>query len=96
MGRMRTNWTNTFKKFALDQSFGNFVQAFVYLAIMTSLQSKTTEQAWNTTIEALLPMTKARLQFWPIAALVSFAIVPPSKRVLFNNLVGMTWVSWVL
>jgi len=90
---MRTNWTNTFKKFALDQSFGNVVQAFVYLAIMASLQSETTEKAWNTTMNALVPMTKARLQFWPIAALVSFTIVPPSKRLLFNNLVGMTWVS---
>ena len=77
----------------LDQSFGNVVQAFVYLAIMASLQSETTDQAWNTTMNALLPMTKARLRFWPIAALVSFTIVPPNKRVLFNNMVGMTWVS---
>jgi hypothetical protein len=38
-------------------------------------------------------MMRARMKFWPIAAFVSFALVSPARRVLFNNLVGMTWVS---
>jgi len=59
---------------------------------MASLSGSSFEQVIDAVRVGLKPMVEARLSFWPVAAVISFTIIPPAKRVLFNNLVGMTWV----
>ncbi|KAH8596750.1 hypothetical protein B0O99DRAFT_685744 [Bisporella sp. PMI_857] len=90
-GELRTDWGNTFKKYLLDQTIGNVLNSFMYIVIMASLQTRSADQVWEMTVRGMAPMMRARMKFWPIAAFVSFALVSPARRVLFNNLVGMTW-----
>jgi len=89
--RIRTNWTNTGKKWLIDQSIGNVVQAGVFIAIMASLNGASFETVVEALRSGLRPMVEARMAFWPVAALISFTAIPPKHRVMYNNLLGMTW-----
>jgi hypothetical protein len=60
---------------------------------MASLNGGTFDQVVETVRVTLKPMVEARLGFWPVASLVAFTIIPPKHRVMYNNLLGMTWVS---
>ena len=60
---------------------------------MTTLQGESPDEVWEAVSDGLMPMMIARLRFWPLAALISFTVVPPRKRMFFNNLVGVVWVS---
>lgn len=81
------------KKFLLDQTFGNVAQAFLFIAIMTSLRGGSFDEVVESVRQGLRRMVHARMGFWPAAAMISFTVIPPQQRVLFNNVVGMTWVS---
>jgi len=65
----------------------------VFIAVMASLKGASFDAVVEALKSGLRPMVEARMSFWPVAALISFTVIPPKHRVMYNNLLGMTWVS---
>lgn len=79
-------------KTALDQVVYASVGTVLFFAAITCLEGRP-EAAPAVVAAKWLPTMLANYAVWPLAHLVSFGLVSPAYRVLYNNVVSVGWLS---
>ncbi|KAF2434833.1 hypothetical protein EJ08DRAFT_431787 [Tothia fuscella] len=82
---------NTLAKFALDQSLGALINIPLFIGIMGMLKGQGVDQIVNTVKADFWDIYTSGAKLWPAVSLISFAAIPPNKRVIFGSIAGVVW-----
>lgn len=82
------NLRNTAVKFLVDQVISGTINTYIFIAAFAFFRGQNISQAC---IEEFWPMRKAALKVWPLVSLLSYTVIPPEKRILFANTIGVLW-----
>ncbi|KAK1709124.1 Mpv17/PMP22 family protein [Colletotrichum acutatum] len=85
------NYFNVARKVLVDQTVGLFMMNSAFLLITSALRfgfSPIVYQIWS---ERIFDLIKAAWKFWPLVAMLNFALVPVGYRALVGMCVGFIW-----
>ncbi|WYZ39930.1 hypothetical protein EsH8_IV_000271 [Colletotrichum jinshuiense] len=85
------NYFNVARKVLVDQTLGLFMMNSAFLIITSALRfglSPLVYQIWS---ERIFDLIKAAWKFWPLVAMLNFALVPVGYRALVGMCVGFIW-----
>ncbi|KAI5810799.1 hypothetical protein BZA77DRAFT_326612 [Pyronema omphalodes] len=83
--------SNIIKKFAIDQLLGAPINTVLFLAFMGYMRGFTGDALKTYVIEEFWPLTSAGLKLWPAVSLISFAVIPADKRIIFGSIIALGW-----
>lgn len=84
---------STLSKFLADQLLAGPLNTLLFVAAMGWLRGEPDVAAYARA--QFWPLTAAGLRVWPLVSLLSFALVPAPKRVLFGSVVALAWNVWL-
>ncbi|GAQ78838.1 Mpv17-like protein [Klebsormidium nitens] len=82
-------------KTALGQAVVFPVYLGAFFTYMGKLEGKTWQECKVKLEQGFLPTYTSGCVFWPVANMFNFTMVPPTERVLYSNIVGLVWNSYL-
>ena len=87
-GTITLDKTNTFKKFALDQTIGALVNTAIFIGTFAAFRGKPVQRAVR---RDTFPLMINGWKLWPAVSLLNFTVVPVHRRILVGSTVGLFW-----
>lgn len=86
-----TNLQNLAIKFALDQTVGAAGNILFFIVVQGLLRGASMSAIRQSVIDDSLSVYLSGLVIWPLVSLISFALLPVERRVVFGCVVGVAW-----
>ncbi|KAG8413380.1 hypothetical protein J3458_012948 [Metarhizium acridum] len=86
------SYRNTLAKWFIDcMTVGAVLNTVAFLVIMGVLKARSPGSIWRSVVDDTIPIIVAGYRIWPLASIVSFSVIPVSKRIVFLSFVGFLW-----
>ncbi|KAH7028617.1 hypothetical protein B0J12DRAFT_584003 [Macrophomina phaseolina] len=82
---------NLAAKFAMDQTFGAAFNIFLFIGIMGLLNGASMSQIRHNVMRDSWKIYVSGCAWWPAVSLISFALLPLERRVIFGSAAGLVW-----
>ncbi|KAK9439658.1 Mpv17/PMP22 [Metarhizium brunneum] len=86
------SYRNTLTKWFIDCiTVGAVLNTVAFLVIMGVLKARSPGSIWQSVVDDTIPIIVAGYRIWPLASIVSFSVIPVSKRIVFLSFIGFLW-----
>ncbi|KAK8924370.1 PXMP2/4 family protein 3 [Metarhizium anisopliae] len=86
------SYHNTLTKWFIDCiTVGAVLNTVAFLVIMGVLKARSPGSIWQSVVDDTIPIIVAGYRIWPLASIVSFSVIPVSKRIVFLSFIGFLW-----
>ncbi|KID82535.1 Mpv17/PMP22 [Metarhizium guizhouense ARSEF 977] len=86
------SYHNTLAKWFIDCiTVGAVLNTVAFLVIMGVLKARSPGSIWQGVVDDTVPIIVAGYRIWPLASIVSFSVIPVSKRIVFLSFIGFLW-----
>jgi len=82
---------NTIIKFVMDQTVGAAFNIPLFIGIIGMVKGQSVDRIVSTVQRDFWEVYFSGMKLWPAVSIISFAAIPPERRVIFGSLAGVAW-----
>eukprot|EP01100_Stratorugosa_tubuloviscum_P014742 TRINITY_DN803_c0_g6_i1.p1 TRINITY_DN803_c0_g6~~TRINITY_DN803_c0_g6_i1.p1 ORF type:complete len:220 (-),score=80.09 TRINITY_DN803_c0_g6_i1:28-687(-) len=91
----RNKFTTIIAKVSIDQTIGAPIFVFCFLSLSSLLAGKNIKETEERLKLLLWPTLKMNWTVWPFVQLFNFTLLKPEQRILFVNIIGVGWRTYL-